>query len=113
MVSKKEKKAFFDAVRLKFLELEMEIKNDVSVPIVASFGFIIALVWRDAIKAAVDEFLIRSGLVGQAYVYNFLSAIVVTIVVIVIMVFVTRFARGRKTEKLQEKVDHIAQRFPE
>lgn len=113
MASKKEKKDFFDLVKLKLLELEMEIKNDVSVPIVASFGFIIALVWRDAIKGAVDEFLIRSGLVHQAYAYNFLSAIIVTIIVIAIMIGVTRFARGRKVVKLQEKVDHIERNFPE
>jgi len=109
--SVKGKGEMLDVFRAKLLALEMEIKNDVSVPIVASFGFIIALVWRDAIKGAVDEFLIRSGLIGQAYFYNFVSAIIVTIIVIAIMIMVTRFSRIRKEERLEKKIDKISREF--
>ncbi|MFH1521397.1 MAG: DUF5654 family protein [archaeon] len=88
-------------LKAKLATLEMEIKNDVSVPIVASFGFLVALVWRDAIKAAIDEFLLRSGLLERAYFYNFISAIIVTIIVITIMIVITRFSRSRKKKKLK------------
>jgi ABC-type multidrug transport system fused ATPase/permease subunit len=91
----------------KLLELEMELRHDVSVPIVASFGFIIALVWRDAIKGAIDEFLIRAGLLDKAYIYNFVSAFIVTIIVIVIMIAVTRFSRGRRRKKIKKKIKNI------
>lgn len=96
-----------NSIHAKLLALEMEIRRDVSVPIVASFGFIIALVWRDAIKAAVDEFLVRSGLVEQAYVYNFVSAVVVTVIVIVIMIMVTRFSRGRQKARMDKNIEEI------
>ncbi len=104
----KNKEEMFSNFHSKLMTLEMEIRNDVSVPIVASFGFIIALVWRDAIKAAIDEFLLRAGLLDQAYLYNFVSAIIVTIVVIMIMIMVTRFSKGRGTEKIEKNLKSIS-----
>ena len=95
-------------LRAKLLALEMEIKNDVSGPVVASFGFIIALVWRDAIKGAIDEFLLRAGLVSEAYIYNFVSAVFVTVFVIAIMIAVTRFGRARKEVWLNENIEKIS-----
>ena len=100
-----------NVLHAKLLALEMEIRNDVSVPIVANFGFIIALVWRDAIKSAIDEFLIRSGLIGQAYIYNFVSAVIITTIVIVIMIVVSRFSRGRREERLEKNIEKISQKI--
>lgn len=96
-------------LRAKLLTLEMEIKNDISVPIVASFGFIIALIWRDAIKGAIDEFLVRAGLADKAYIYNFVSAIIVTIIVIAIMISVTRFSRRKKEKRIESRVKNISE----
>ena len=107
----KEKEGVIDAIHAKLLALEMEIRNDVSVPIVASFGFIIALVWRDAIHSAVDEFLIRAGLMDQAYVYNFVYAAIVTVIVIAIMIIVTRFSRGRKEKRIERNVEKISEKL--
>ncbi len=84
--------------------LKEEIRNDITGPVVASFGFIIALVWRDAIKSALDEYLIRTGLMGSAYFYQFISAIIVTIVVIIIMVVVIKFGRARKKRKVEKSI---------
>ena len=92
----------------KLAVLESEIKTDISVPVVASFGFIIALVWRDAIKGAIDEFLSRTGLLDKAYLYNFVSAIIVTIIVIIIMIIVTRFSHSKKTKILKKKIENIS-----
>ena len=87
-------------------ELEIikeEIRNDVSVPVVASFGFIIALIWRDAIQAGINEFLSRAGLLEKAYVYQIISAIIVTIAVIIIMVLVTKFSRVKRKKMIEKK----------
>ena len=100
-MTESKKGAMLSEIRAKILTLEMELKNDISVPIIASFGFIIALVWRDAIKGVVDEFLIRMGLMDKAYVYNFMSAIIVTIIVIVIMLLVIRFSKKKKEERIE------------
>jgi uncharacterized membrane protein len=100
-----------DFLRAKAIALEMEIKNDVSGPVIASFGFIIALVWRDAIKGAVDEFLVRAGLMSEAYIYNFVSAIFVTVVVVAIMIGVTRFSRARKEERIEQNIEKISKKL--
>ncbi len=107
-VLKNTKGEIIAVLKAKLTALEMELKNDVSVPIVASFGFIIALVWRDAIKGAIDEFLLRSGMMERAYLYNFVSAIIVTIIVIIIMIVVTRISRSKKTKKLKEHMEVIS-----
>lgn len=87
--------------------LTEEIRNDVSGPVIASFGFIIALIWRDAIQSAINTFLRRAGLVENAYIYQFVSAIIVTILVIAIMIFVTKIFRKRKKKRIEKEVRKI------
>jgi len=84
--------------------IKEELRKDVSVPVVASFGFIIALIWRDAIQAVINEFLSQAGLLEKAYIYQIISAIIVTIVVIIIMVLVTELSRSKKMKKIEKKI---------
>jgi hypothetical protein len=95
----------FLKLREELIALKEEIRSDVVGPVVASFGFIIALVWRDAIKDALDEYLKRAGLLDNAYIYSFVSAIIVTIIVIFIMVIVIKIGRGKKEKIIQKKVE--------
>jgi len=85
--------------------LKRYLKKDVSLPIVASFGFIIALVWRDAIRATLDRFLSRLDVLKEAYVYEIVSAVIVTILIMIIMIAVTEFSRSRKTKKIGKEVE--------
>ena len=97
-----QKKRIKRNILLEELELiKEELRNDVSGPVIASFGFIIALIWRDAINSTITEFLKRSGILRDAYIYQIFSAIIITVVVIVIMVLVTRISRKKKTEKIE------------
>lgn len=96
-----------DKLRAELYAIKEEVRNDVSGPVVASFGFIIALVWRDAIKGAFDHYLKTIGLVEKAYLYNFISAIIVTFFVIIIMVSVTRWGRRKKKKRIEEKLKEI------
>jgi hypothetical protein len=84
--------------------LKEEIRNDVSGPVVASFGFIIALIWRDAIRSTIDAFLERAGLLEKMWIYDIVSAIIVTIFVIGIMIFVTKFSQRKKRRKVERVV---------
>ena len=81
--------------------IKAEIQNDVVGPVVASFGFIIALIWRDAIRATINVFLTRSGLLEKAYIYDIVSAIIVTIFVIAIMITVTKLGHSKKKERIK------------
>jgi len=96
-VNKKEWKILLELERLK-----NDIKHDITGPVIASFGFIIALVWRDAIKGALDEYLSRAGLIEKAYLYNFISAVIITVVVISIMISVKKFGAIKKKKKIKE-----------
>ena len=94
-------KKILKKVELDLELLKTELRNDVAKPVVASFGFIIALVWRDAISAAIAEYLRRAGMTGQEYIYNFYSAVLVTIVVIFLMMSITKLSRKRKRKKIE------------
>jgi len=56
--------------------------------ITAAFAFIIALVWRDAIRNSIDAVVKKIGLPETAYLHEFLVAIILTFVCVVgIMIF--------------------------
>ena len=105
MADKKTKNEIIAGLKGELNAIEKEIKHDIVGPVIASFGFIIALVWRDAIKATLDEYLSRAGLLNEAYLYQFISAIIVTIIVIVIMVWVSRWGQAKKTKKIVKAIE--------
>ena len=107
------KKAVLTRLQTELEGIKNEIKHDVTPAVVASFGFIIALVWRDAIKSMLDEYLKRANLIEQAYLYNFVSAIIVTIVVILIMVTISKFGREKREKKIKRKVKKLKKRIEE
>ncbi len=108
-ISKKQKD-IFTQLKADLISIKEEVRNDVVGPVVASFGFIIALVWRDAIKSALDVYLASHGLTGQAYLYNFISAILVTIFVIAIMVTITKLSREKKKQKVEEQIQRVEEK---
>jgi uncharacterized membrane protein len=93
--------------------IDNEIKSDVTPAIIASFGFIIALIWRDAIKGALDHFLLKAGLTEKAYLYNFVSAIIVTIVVMTIMIFASNYSKRKKKKNLRKMVKNEIENIDE
>lgn len=104
---KKGVKDSFDKIREELYLIREEVRNDITGPVIASFGFIIALVWRDAIVGALDEYLLRAGLLENAYIYQLFSAIIITIIVIIIMVLVKKWSKKKRKKKIQEKLKEI------
>tara|TARA_Y100000310_G_C20526342_1_gene736241 strand:- start:518 stop:841 length:324 start_codon:yes stop_codon:yes gene_type:complete len=90
----------FHSVRSSAVNLKSEIKKNVLTAVLAAFGFVIALVWRDAIRAGVDELTRRSGIEGTGYVYQIISAIIVTIICVIGILF---FSRIKGEEDVKEK----------
>ena len=68
-----------------------ETKQHAVTAIVAAFGFIIALVWKDAIKGYVDFIITKLSISGASYVITFYTAIVTTIIAVIGIVIVTRW----------------------
>ncbi len=103
----------FKKIRAELYAIKEEIRNDVSGPVIASFGFIIALVWRDAIKGALDHYLQQMGLLEKAYLYNFISAVIITIFVIIIMVSVTKLSRAKRRKRIKKEMRSIEKELKE
>ena len=61
-----------------------ELKKSLNTAIVAAFGFLIALAWRDAITGYVNSLTSMSPLQG-----NLISAIIITIIGVVGILIVT------------------------
>lgn len=67
-------------------KFKREIKKSISTAIVAAFGFLIALSWRDVIKEYVNKLSSISPIQG-----NLISAIIVTIISIIGILAITKF----------------------
>lgn len=107
-MTKKEEKSFLvEKLTQELTELKEELRNDVAGPVIASFGFIIALIWRDAIQAAIHEFLSRAGLLEEAYIYQIISAIIITIIVVFIMVIVVKLRKKKKKKRVKQKLQEL------
>ncbi|MDA1038256.1 MAG: DUF5654 family protein [bacterium] len=72
------------------------VKNEVQEKIVtymgAAFGFVAGLAWNDAVKALIDTLfpLSKDGLIAK-----FIYAILVTVVVVVVTIYLQRILRKR------------------
>ena len=76
----------------KAKEVKKEIRNKTTTAILAAFAFIIALVWRDVIKEAVDAIVKKAGIEGTGYIYTITSALLVTVICVVGIMFFSRWS---------------------
>ena len=73
-------------------ELKNETKKHVVTAIVAAFGFIIALVWRDAIKEFISSLVINFSISGPSSLITFYTAIITTVIAAIGIVLITRWS---------------------
>lgn len=79
-------------------ELKSEIKKNTLTAILAAFGLIIALVWRDAIQEIVTEIVKRFEIDGTGYIYQIITAMLVTIICVMGILFVSKL-KGQEDVK--------------
>jgi len=73
-------------------ELKNETKKHVVTAIVAAFGFIIALVWRDTIKESISTFVTNFSISGPPALITLYTAIITTIIAAIGIVLITRWS---------------------
>ena len=73
-------------------ELKNETKKHVVTAIVAAFGFIIALVWRDAIKEFLNLIVINFSINGSPVFITFYTAIITTIIAAIGIFLITKWS---------------------
>jgi hypothetical protein len=86
---------------------KFEIKAVMISLIISAFGFVAALFWRDAIKAFIDEVIPE----GQGLSYQFMAAILVTVIAIVVIFVLTKYIASfdfaGKVKKVKGHVDRL------
>ena len=83
-------------VKEKSIEFKHEVRKNTATALLAAFGFVIALVWRDAIKAGVDEILNAIGITGTGYIYLIITALIVTVVCVAGILFFSRWSEKKQ-----------------
>jgi len=73
------------------LAFKREFQKHVFVAISAALGFLIALSWRTPIKNSVDAFIEKVGLGEQSIYLEYLSAISITIIAVLVLMWMTRW----------------------
>ena len=84
----------------KGAELEKEIRERTLGYILTSFGLVAGLAWNEAIKGFIERFFSDSG---GGLLAKFLYAIVVTIAVVVISLYLSRIFKVDKKGKVNKE----------
>ena len=77
-------------------ELEREVREKTIGYVVTSFGLVAGLAWNDAIKAFIERFFSEPGSGLKA---KFLYATIITILVVVVSLYLSKIFNVKKAEK--------------
>ena len=86
MVSEKLKRA-----RASARKLRREFRKHIVTAIAAALGFLIALSWREPIANLTAHIIEILGLQGDQILYQFLAAIIITIILVLALMIVVRW----------------------
>ena len=87
-----------EKTREKSLKFKKEFRKQASIAIMAAFGFLIALSWRDFIVDTVNKIVTSLGVSDQLYLYKLLSAITVTFLAILGIMIASRLKVKEETK---------------
>ena len=73
----------------------MNFRNVIATALISSFGFLIALFWRDAVTATINKFLPE----GEGLAYQYGIAILVTIIAVIVIFLLARYLKTAPKEK--------------
>lgn len=80
-----------------------EFRKQSAVAIIAAFGFLIALSWRDFISAVVNNIVAFVNNVQSVYLLKFLAALIVTVVSIIGIMLASKLNVRAEEEKQKKK----------
>ena len=81
----------YSRTKTSALAFKKEFQKHIVTAISAAFGFLIALSWRTPIKNSVDAFIEKLNLGGQVIFLEYLSAIIITIIAVLGLMWMTRW----------------------
>jgi len=103
-IAREKAKLLKEITKQKTQQLKQETKKHTVTAIVAAFGFLIALVWRDVIKNYVEYLVTKLSITAPEIILSLYSAIITTIIAVIGIVLVNRWAtKPESNEKLKQK----------
>ena len=93
-IEKEVRKRIHERVYESTIKFKKEFQNQVVVAISAALGFLIALSWRTPIQDGVDSLINHLELSGGAIYLQFLSALIVTSIAVLILMWVSKWKSG-------------------
>jgi hypothetical protein len=94
MTSKKSEENKIEKAKEKIRKFNLELKSQMKTAIMAAFGFLIALVWKDVITGFVDSISERSPVQGQL-----VSAFIVTMISVLGIMVITKLLSTDEEKK--------------
>ena len=102
-VEKKVQKALHEVVYERTLSSALrfnrEFREQIVIAITAAFAFLIALSWRNPIQHSVDNLVVKLGLKGSAIYLEYLSALVITLIAVLVLMMVSRWKSKENFKK--------------
>jgi len=93
---KEHKKESFNAKQLAkkaTSQVSQEAKKQTTTAIIAAFGFLIALVWRDAIKSYTDTLILKFSIPGPQSLIIFYTAIITTFIAVLGIILLNKWSK--------------------
>ena len=87
----------------KIKKFRKEFRNQAVIAIIAAFGFLIALSWRDFISETLNKIIAVLGISSQAYLLNLLSAIIITFLAVLGIMVISKLKVEEESREKQDK----------
>jgi hypothetical protein len=68
------------------------VRKNIATAILAAFGFMMALVWRDVISEGVDKIITYLNITGEGFTFTLVLALITNLVCVVGIIYVSRWA---------------------
>lgn len=84
-------------------KFQIEVRKYMATAISTAFALVIALVWKDAIQAFVDNIIADLKLTQEVHYYRLIVAILVTIICVFGILFISRWSEKEAKKEEEEK----------
>jgi|TARA_B100001971_G_C18223754_1_gene558929 hypothetical protein len=78
-------------------KFQKEFRKQATLAMIAAFGFLIALAWRDFLSDSTTRLIEKLGVTEALYFYKFIAAVLITLIAIVGIMIVSKI-------KVEEKI---------
>jgi len=72
-----------------------EIRKNISTAILAAFGFMIALVWRDVVTKGVERLISWLNISGSGFLFTLITALLTTLICVFGIIYFSRWSEKK------------------